>query len=110
MTATPGEIAAQLTPQQRVFLFCVASGDQAPSGARYVITVDGQVRTHRDAREAALETANVLKVLRLYAKVMIRDLQNGAGDPGLICVSRRARHFDQRSHVVCLFERSELFH
>jgi hypothetical protein len=26
MTATPEEIAAQLTPQQRVLLFCVASG------------------------------------------------------------------------------------
>lgn len=26
MTATPKEMAAQLTPQQRVFLFCIASG------------------------------------------------------------------------------------
>ncbi len=30
MTATPEEIAAQLTPQQRVFLFCVATGTERP--------------------------------------------------------------------------------
>jgi hypothetical protein len=28
MTTTPEEIATQLTPQQRVFLFCVASGTE----------------------------------------------------------------------------------
>ena len=125
MRTTPEEIAAQLTPPQRVFLFCIASGTdwkkqkiegptvqlavmknlvhrrepcgdrprprsarcappkraamtQSPSGARYAIVVDGTVRTHRDMREAAFEAANVLKALRPYTKVVIRDLQTGA--------------------------------
>jgi hypothetical protein len=51
---------------------------QSPSGARYAIVVDGTVRTHRDMREAAFEAANVLKALRPYTKVVIRDLQTGA--------------------------------
>ncbi len=35
------------------------------------------MRTHRDARETALEAANVLKALSPYSKVMIRDLWTG---------------------------------
>jgi len=46
----------------------------APS-ARYAITVDGVVRTHRDTREPAFEAANFLKTLNPYCKVTIRDLQ-----------------------------------
>jgi hypothetical protein len=34
---------------------------QVPQGARYAISVDGKLRTHRDKREVALEAANVLK-------------------------------------------------
>ncbi len=48
------------------------------SSARYAITVDGLVRTHRDSREAAFEAANVLKALRPYTKIVISDLQTGA--------------------------------
>jgi hypothetical protein len=50
----------------------------AETGARYAITLDGEVRTHRDTREAAFDVANVLKSLRPHAKVTIRDLQTGA--------------------------------
>ncbi len=48
------------------------------TGARYAITVDGVVRTHRDSHEAAFEAANVLKALRPYTKIVISDLQTGA--------------------------------
>jgi hypothetical protein len=47
------------------------------NGARYAITVDGVVRTRRETREAAEEAANVLKALRPYTNVLIRDLQTG---------------------------------
>jgi hypothetical protein len=61
---------------------CAAGGTKmnimTESGARYAITVDGVARTHRDTREAAFEAANVLKALRPYTKVMIRDLLTGA--------------------------------
>jgi hypothetical protein len=47
------------------------------SGARYAIAIDGVVRAHRDTREAAFDAANVLKALRPYAQVVIRDLRTG---------------------------------
>jgi signal recognition particle GTPase len=46
-------------------------------GARYEISVDGAVRTHRDTREMALEAANVLKACRPHSKVVVRDLTTG---------------------------------
>jgi hypothetical protein len=45
--------------------------------ARYEISVDGTVRTHRDAREIAIEAANVLKSRSPYSKVVVRDLWTG---------------------------------
>jgi hypothetical protein len=60
---------------------------QAPQGARYEISVDGTVRTHRDTRETALEAANVLKACNRYSKVPEPDwagLARGfrrSGDP-----------------------------
>ena len=45
--------------------------------ARYEISVDGVVRTHRDSQDIALEAANVLKACSPYSKVVIRDLSNG---------------------------------
>ncbi len=48
------------------------------SGARYAITVDGVVRTHRASREAGFEAANVLKALRPCTKIVIHDLQTAA--------------------------------
>jgi hypothetical protein len=47
------------------------------TGARYAIVVDGSVPTHRDSREPAFEAANVLKALRPYTKIVVRDLQTG---------------------------------
>jgi hypothetical protein len=46
-------------------------------GARYVISVDGTVRTHRGAREIAIETTDFLKARNPYSKVVIRDLLTG---------------------------------
>ena len=45
--------------------------------ARYEISVDGAVRTHRDTREIALEAANVLKACKPYSKVVVCDLSTG---------------------------------
>ena len=47
------------------------------AGARYEISVDGTVRTHRDDREIALEAANVLKPCNPYSIVVVRDLSTG---------------------------------
>ncbi len=46
-------------------------------GARYEISVDGTVRTHRDAMEIALEVANVLKACHPHSKVVVRDQTTG---------------------------------
>jgi hypothetical protein len=46
-------------------------------GARYEVSFDGTVRTHRDARESAIEVANALKAGSPYGKVIIRDLLTG---------------------------------
>ena len=43
--------------------------------ARYAISVDGTLRTHRDTLEAAFEAANVLKACKPHSKVVVRDLQ-----------------------------------
>jgi hypothetical protein len=45
--------------------------------ARYEISIDGTVRTHRDAREIAIEAADLLKARSAYSKVVIRDLWTG---------------------------------
>jgi hypothetical protein len=45
--------------------------------ARYEISVDGTVRTHRDALEIALEAANVLKACNPHSKVAVRDVSTG---------------------------------
>ncbi len=44
-------------------------------GARYEISIDGTVRTHRDTREIAIEAANFLKARNPYSKVVIHDLR-----------------------------------
>jgi hypothetical protein len=46
-------------------------------GARYAISIDGTVRTHRDARDIAIEAAEFLKTQNPYSKVVIRELQTG---------------------------------
>jgi hypothetical protein len=46
-------------------------------GARYAISIDGTVRTHRDVQDIAIEAAEFLKTQNPYSKVMIRDLQTG---------------------------------
>lgn len=46
-------------------------------GAGYEISVDGAVRTHRDALEIALEAANALKVCNPHSKIVVRDLTTG---------------------------------
>jgi hypothetical protein len=45
--------------------------------ARYEISIDGTVRTHRDVRDIAIEAANFLKAQNPYSKVVIRDLLTG---------------------------------
>ena len=45
--------------------------------ARYEISIDGTVRTHRDAGEIAIEAADLLKAQSPYSKVVIRDLWTG---------------------------------
>jgi hypothetical protein len=45
--------------------------------ARFEISVDGTIRAHRDAREIALEAANVLKACNPNGKVVVRDLSTG---------------------------------
>jgi hypothetical protein len=47
------------------------------AGARYEISVDGIMRTHRDLREIAVEAANYLKARNPHSKIVIRDLATG---------------------------------
>jgi hypothetical protein len=47
------------------------------SGARYEISIDGVVRTHRDLREIAVEAATVLKSKNPQSRVVVRDLITG---------------------------------
>lgn len=68
-TATSGPKASTLTTARRWQSGLTTHNERTPFGA---------VRAHRDARETALEAADVLTALRPHAKVMIRDLQTGA--------------------------------
>jgi hypothetical protein len=45
------------------------------SGARYEIAIDGTVRTHRDRKDLATETASFLKTSNVYAQVVVLDLE-----------------------------------
>jgi hypothetical protein len=47
------------------------------SGARYEISIDGVVRTHRDLREIAVEAATFLKLRNPPSRVVVRDLITG---------------------------------
>jgi hypothetical protein len=38
-------------------------------GARYAITIDGTVRTHRDVQEIAIEAADSLKAQNPHSKL-----------------------------------------
>ena len=47
------------------------------SGARYEISIDGVVRTHRDIRDVAVETATFLKSKNPQSRVVVFDLITG---------------------------------
>jgi len=49
-----------------------------PNGAHYEIAVDGVVRTHRDARDTAIEAARFLQQRNPGARIVITDLRNGS--------------------------------
>ena len=47
------------------------------SGARYELSIDGVVRTHRDLRDIAVEAATFLKSKNPQSCVVVRDLITG---------------------------------
>ena len=48
------------------------------SGAQFEIAVDGNVRSHRDFRETAIEAARFLQQRNPAAKIAITDLRDGS--------------------------------
>jgi hypothetical protein len=59
--------------------------------ARYEISIDGTVRTHRDARKIAIEAADLLKARSPYSKVVIRDLWTGETTENRLCAPKTSR-------------------
>jgi hypothetical protein len=51
------------------------------SGAQFAIKLDGIIRTHRDFRETAVETARFLQMLNPGANIVITDLRDGSSVP-----------------------------
>ena len=47
------------------------------SGARYEISIDGVVRTHRDIRDVAVEAATFSKSKNPQSRVVVLDLITG---------------------------------
>jgi hypothetical protein len=47
-------------------------------GANFQIVVDGNVRSHRDAAETALEAGIFLKERQPQSEIVVRDMTNGA--------------------------------
>ena len=50
-------------------------------GAHFEIKVDGVVRTHRDQRDIAIETARYLQRRIPSAKITVTDLRDGSQVP-----------------------------
>ena len=52
-----------------------------PNGAHFEISINGVVRTHRDAREAAIDAARLLAARNAGARIAVRDLRDGSPVP-----------------------------
>jgi hypothetical protein len=52
--------------------------DRKDVGAHFQIVVDGNVRSHRDAMETALEAGVFLKECHRQSEIVVRDLKSGA--------------------------------
>ena len=51
--------------------------DPTPAGAQFEISIDGVLRTYRDRKDIALESAKFLKSRNPNSVVKLKDLQTG---------------------------------